>query len=157
MESSFITILIIVGYVAWFLLRSFQKQARENQARGESSDNSENNSDNFFDTLRRALEAQTAQNQPQSRPAPQVSTPVVEDVDSDHFSEERIVAEYTRTHAEGKTISHHTHDYFDETKDAQVSRRQKARKAKHPLMKKIKGPNGLRDAILLSEIMKRRF
>ena len=35
----------------------------------------------------------------------------------DHFNEESLVEEYKRLHGKGKTIKHHTHNYFDEQKD----------------------------------------
>lgn len=82
--------------------------------------------------------------------------PEVEQAESGHFSEERLIDEYRRTHEKGQTIQHHTHDYFDEEIDAQKSRQLEARKAKHPLLNAMRKKGGMKKAVLMGIILERK-
>lgn len=85
----------------------------------------------------------------------QVYTPAMARAEANHFSEERLVDEFRRTHAQGKTIKHHVHDYFDEEKDRSKSRGLEARKKKHFVVRALRKKNGFKQAVVLAEILKR--
>ena len=76
-------------------------------------------------------------------------------IGSDHFSETRLVEEFKRTHAQGKTIAHHTHDYFDPELDKQKSRRAEARKKRIAARKAMFSSNNMKKAMILKEVLDR--
>ena len=76
-------------------------------------------------------------------------------IGDDHFSETRLVQEFKRTHAQGKTIAHHTHDYFDPELDKQKSRRAEARKKKIAARKAMFSASNMKKAMILKEVLDR--
>lgn len=77
-----------------------------------------------------------------------------------HFSETRIVEEYKRQHAQGKAITHHTHNYTtDESAYAEEAFGEKEiqRKKSHPVMTHFKNRKNLRNAFIFSEVMRRKY
>lgn len=126
-------IVIILGIVFWIILQVV-KANRKNAARGgQNNNNSGESGQNFIDQLTQAASqmqqnpSAAPQNQQRDSSRPNLSiqdsfwntNPITEvaNVEADHFREESLVEEYKRTRREGRTIQHHTHDYFDETKD----------------------------------------
>jgi hypothetical protein len=75
-----------------------------------------------------------------------------------HFSEESLVEEYRRMKAEGKSIRHHKHQYFDVKKDRKVTTRQARKQVKQKkfvALKSLKTKDSLKNAVILSEILRR--
>ncbi len=73
----------------------------------------------------------------------------------DHFSESRLVEEFTRTHSQGKTIQHHIHDYFDPKKDQSQSRSAMKRKKRLAARRAMFSSKSIKQAVILNEILNR--
>lgn len=203
----------IVIAIVWFIIRSVRNAAKKNKANlqsgGQNSNNSANAAENFAarDTLlaqMRAIEAESErrlQERAYASQAPSIVDPFMdsprslednamnrsprslEDNPYDHYNKERLVEQYVERHAEGKTVSHHKHQLFQEQKDRQKAQRHntgahkpasarahqvmhaaaptKSKRAErrieveHPLATALKGKEGLKQAFMLSEILKR--
>lgn len=78
-------------------------------------------------------------------------------LDDDHFSEERLIEDYKRQHAKGKQIVHHTHDYFNAETDGLKGITKISRKKTHPITKLTKGKTNIRNAVILKEVLDRKF
>ncbi len=74
---------------------------------------------------------------------------------ADHFSETRLVNEYTRAHSQGKTLKHHTHNYFDPEKDASKSRAGEAKKRRAVKRKQLLKTSNIKQAIIMKQILDR--
>jgi hypothetical protein len=90
-----------------------------------------------------------------------------------HYDEEALAEEYTLTHEQGKTVSHHKHQLFDATKDRkkavhiQVSagkarevksfgkRTERKVKKVHPIARSLATQGGRKHAVIINEILKR--
>jgi hypothetical protein len=120
---------------------------------------------------------------PPQRPA-QPENPFSLEEQRGHYDEEALAAEYEQTHAEGRTVSHHKHKLFDEQKDRAKAQRHKAQapkpvklhgakqagrldvmaagfrqerrvKRQHPIAAQLRQQGGMRQAIILAEILRR--
>lgn len=88
---------------------------------------------------------------------PEWKSEVQKERENNHFSEESLAEEFRRLHGKGKTLKHHTHDYFDPLKDRQVaSRHDRASHRKHPLAKKLRSKKNVRDAFIMAELLERK-
>jgi hypothetical protein len=148
------------------------RDTQSHQRNAPPTDNTDNTrrSKSAFDILREELEGRNPRQQPR-QPEPMERDPFLEEESprtrrqapkpvvrrDNHFSEVELVEEYKRQHAQGKQLTHHTHDYFDPKKDGLKGKMQIARKKKHPINKLLKGKENLRNAILLKEIIERKF
>lgn len=77
-----------------------------------------------------------------------------------HYSETRLVEEYKKQHAQGKALTHHTHNYtVDESAYAESAFGEKEikRKKAHPVMAHFKNRKNLRNAFIFSEVMNRKY
>ncbi len=111
------------------------------------------------------------------------STRSLEDNSTDHYNEEQLVAQYEQRHAQGKTVAHHKHQLFQEQKDRQkamrhnssahkpasaraheithsaapskTKRAERRKEVVHPLAAALKGKDGLKQAFMLAEVLKR--
>lgn len=146
---------VIIGLVLVFRLIRMANKGNENRPR-----RSPNTNPNSVQSL---IQDALSGRRPNSGPPPvparrrQSRNKEVEQAESGHFSEERLIEEFRRTHERGQTIQHHTHDYFDEEKDSQKSRSLEARKKVHPIVKVLRQKGGKKNAILMAEIMKRKY
>lgn len=164
-----IYVIIAIAYIIYSVTKSGNKKKQ-----GENSPpptRPAQKRKNVFDILREEIErqqqGQTRETHEQPAPVtrPRIPDPFLEEERKttyynptpDHFSERALVAEYKRQHAKGKTIEHHTHDYFDEEKDAQISPMKRHRAQPHPMAKLLKGKKNVRNAIVLREILNKKF
>jgi MFS superfamily sulfate permease-like transporter len=102
----------------------------------------------------------------------------LEDNRSGHYNEDNLVEEYEQTHAEGRTVSHHKHKLFNELKDRQkasrhtsyagkplsarqhsqpstIKRAERRGKTVNPIAAALKGKDGLKQAFIMAEVLKR--
>lgn len=104
---------------------------------------------------------------------PFMETTTLEGNSGSHYNEESLVDEYNRTHDRGKTVSHHKHKLFDAQKDrikathnqggggkasargAESKRDERKVKKAHPIANALKSTSGRKQAVILSEILKR--
>ncbi len=104
---------------------------------------------------------------------PFMEATTLEDNSQGHYNEESLVEEYNRTHGKGKTVGHHKHNLFDASKDRNKSshiqqhtgqakakgadsrRTERKVKKNHPIANSLKSMGGRKQAVILSEILKR--
>ena len=147
----------IIGVILLFRIIRAANKANANRPRRPQSITQQSSPPSVQGMIQDALRGRlggTPPPVPRRRQKPR--NPEVEQAESGHFSEERLIDEYRRTHNKGQTIKHHTHDYFDEEKDAQKSRQLAARKAQHPLLKAMRKKGGMKQAILMGIILEKK-
>jgi hypothetical protein len=185
MDNAFY-IFLAVAYLVFYIFRAANKrnQQKQGQRPVDTSQTGQapapvqpRNSKNVFDILREEIEGR----QPSPPPTPQASPEPMdydpfkenrdandalmarrkaekmrEEAERQHYSEERIVQEFIRTHSQGKAISHHTHDYFDPLTEKLKSPRQVDRAKKHPITRLLRGRKNIRNALILREVLDRK-
>ncbi len=94
---------------------------------------------------------------PVSPPPIPASRPVNHDhtTESGHFSETALVDRYLRRHSQGKTLKHHTHDYFDPEKDRSKSRAKEAQKRRTINRRKLLKTKNIKRAVIMKQILDR--
>lgn len=166
----FIVPAIIVLFV---IIRTIMSASKGNQRNRASSNQARSVFGSVSDAIQRTIDQQSTQSrfqnsqsnqgqrrgQPSPPPLPS-NRPVsytrdLDISDSNHFSEERMVAEYKRAHAQGKTIEHHTHDYFDPETDQNKSRAGEAKKKRNINRKALLRTENIKRAIIMKEILDR--
>ncbi|MEY3442815.1 MAG: hypothetical protein RLZZ519_1096 [Bacteroidota bacterium] len=104
---------------------------------------------------------------------PFMEATTLEDNTTSHYNEESLLEEYNRTHDRGKTVGHHKHKLFDLQNDRNKSshiqrgggqakshgagsyRTERKVKKSHPIANSLKTMGGRKQAVILSEILKR--
>ncbi len=188
-------IVIILGIVFWVIFQVIKANRNKASRGGQNNNNSANSGQNIIDQLSK-MANQMGQEQQSARPANQntsstTTTPIqhpfwndasTTPIEADHFNEVDLVAEYNRTREAGTTIQHHTHDYFDETKDRNKAERHDfispightarienqtlsatpakssllgRQKKDNPILDKLKDKSAIKQAFVLSEILSR--
>lgn len=163
----FLIAIIVIGYIVYFIIKTTAKQQRQ---RGQSSNIPPNTGQNVFDILAGNVGNQNAGSQqarsnqgsggtqnPQAFNNPVEESELHWEDDPDHFSETSLVEEYKRMHGKGKTIQHHTHDYFDEETDKKISPTKAKRSKPHPILSSLNNERSLKRAVAISEVLKRKF
>lgn len=164
MNPSVIIILVIM-YVVYYVIKgvvsSVNKQQKPPQTQQESTRSAPataRSGRGLMDMVNEYLENQSPAATPlvvqhvpdERRPS---SQPVAQR--ENHFSEELLVEEYKRTHKKGKTVAHHTHDYFNREEDASKSPTKMTRRTAKAQSRRIRGTRSIRRAIIMNEILKR--
>lgn len=166
----FIVPAIIILFV---IIRTIMSASKGNQRNRTSANQARSIFGSISEAIQRGVEQQSAQSRNQNRQPAQrqrrrqssppplpANRPVnyTRDLvrsDTNHFSEERIVAEYKRAHAQGKTIEHHTHDYFDPETDQNKSRAGEAKKMRKTNRRALLQTKNIKRAIIMKEILDR--
>lgn len=183
------SIYLLIGavYVVWMVVRAIRRQQQQQLGKrgGQTTNNSGNTGQNFFDNPFQSTAGEPVgpsqkgrSLETQSQPVSTITHPFLEarsmEAQKSHYDEELLVEEYTRTHAQGKTVAHHKHKLFDEKKDrkkavhlSSSTRNAKSKKAdstkrperrekkRHPVLAAIREKGGLRQAVIMAEILKR--
>lgn len=154
----FLEYILPIGFVIMMLVQYLRTSAKQRAANRGSG----NASGGFMNRVAQAIEEaraeQAQRNTVHTPPIPQrnAAPPLpYEREEQNHFSEERLVEEFIRTHKAGKTIAHHTHDYFDPATDQNTSRTQDAKKRRRVARKNLFQKKNIRRAIIMKEIMDR--
>ena len=168
--------LVILGFVLRTILSNVAAKNRERQRRRPSASSEQSGGifGNMTDFVTREINQQVERARtreaspppplPSNRPVPssrRTAPPIPSGkrtrrpIGEDHFSETRLVREFERTHAQGKTIAHHTHDYFDPEQDKQKSRRAEARKKRIAARKAMFSSRNMKKAMILKEVLDR--
>jgi hypothetical protein len=183
---------IIAIVVGWIILRAISRAIKNNKANLQRGGQNSNNSGNLVQQIAAMVEAERTQApQPDAgeaghskeghsleREVDEKSTRIIDpfleatsmEAQRGHYDEEALTEEYTVTHDQGKTVSHHKHQLFDPTKDRKKAvhlrestggagrakgRTERKVKKVHPIAKALATPGGRRQAMVLSEILKR--
>ncbi|MEM1000134.1 MAG: hypothetical protein AAGN35_23970 [Bacteroidota bacterium] len=175
--DNYLYIILVVVYVIFYVLRTIGKNAKDNRPVNRPDAKRPQTADpapkaggrrSVFDILRDEIEGRPETQSSPPPPTPQTMTydPFVEqrhpesDLEHDaseanHFSEDRLIAEFEQARAEGRSIRHYTHDYFDPNTDKLKGRREMRRAKTHPMAKLMRGKKGIRNAVILREIIDR--
>lgn len=148
--------IILVVFIIQFLRKASKKA-------GETSNRSNASGGGFMNRISKAIEearAEQAQRNTISAPSTYQRNsppPPIPQLyrEEDHFSEARLVEEFTRTHSQGKTIAHHTHDYFDPETDQSRSRLGEARRKRNLARRSLVNKTSIRQAMVLNAILER--
>lgn len=125
-----------------------------NEAMGSSGQSTEGYAGQQSASRRTTARRNTRGSSPPPLPA---NRPVsyTEALEPDHFSETELVKEYQRRHRQGKTLRHHTHDYFDPEKDQSKGRALEAKRKRAATRKALLKTKNIKHAIIMKQILDR--